>query len=221
MDRKLALTIVLLIVLVVSAPIVVSAEISVGVKAGDWIEYKVTFTGTPPEGHAVTWARMDIVSVQGKNITLAVAAKQSDGSWLNETVQLNLEAGQLGDDFIIPANLNSGDTFFDKGHGNITISGVEERTYAGAKRTIVSGTVSETAQQTTYQTTYYWDKATGVLVEGDSSYTNFTMYTTADKTNMWQAQTLGLDSTVLYAIVIGVAVIIVAVIAFFVMRRKK
>jgi hypothetical protein len=221
MDRKLALTIVLLIVLVVSAPIVVSAEISVGVKAGDWIEYQVTFTGTPPEGHAVTWARMDIVSVQGKNITLAVAAKQSDGSWLNETVQLNLEAGQLGDDFIIPANLNSGDTFFDKGHGNITISGVEERTYAGAKRTIVSGTVSETAQQTTYQTTYYWDKATGVLVEGDSSYTNFTMYTTADKTNMWQAQTLGLDSTVLYAIVIGVAVIIVAVIAFFVMRRKK
>jgi hypothetical protein len=221
MDRKLALTIVLLIVLVVSAPIVVSAEISVGVKAGDWIEYQVTFTGTPPEGHAVTWARMDIVSVQGKNITLAVAAKQSDGSWLNETVQLNLEAGQLGDDFIIPANLNSGDTFFDKGHGNITISGVEERTYAGATRTIVSGTVSETAQQTTYQTTYYWDKATGVLVEGDSSYTNFTMYTTADKTNMWQAQTLGLDSTVLYAIVIGVAVIIVAVIAFFVMRRKK
>ncbi len=221
MDRKLALTIVLLIVLVVSAPIVVSAEISVGVKAGDWIEYQVTFTGTPPEGHAVTWARMDIVSVQGKNITLAVAAKQSDGSWLNETVQLNLEAGQLGDDFIIPANLNSGDTFFDKGHGNITISGVEERTYAGAKRTIVSGTVSETAQQTTYQTTYYWDKATGILVEGDSSYTNFTMYTTADKTNMWQAQTLGLDSTVLYAVVIGVAVIIVAVIAFFVMRRKK
>jgi hypothetical protein len=221
MDRKLALTIVLLIVLVVSAPIVVSAEISVGVKAGDWIEYQVTFTGTPPEGHAVTWARMDIVSVQGKNITLAVAAKQSDGSWLNETVQLNLEAGQLGDDFIIPANLNSGDTFFDKGHGNITISGVEERTYAGTTRTIMSGTVSETAQQTTYQTTYYWDKATGVLVEGDSSYTNFTMYTTADKTNMWQAQTLGLDSTVLYAIVIGVAVIIVAVIAFFVMRRKK
>jgi hypothetical protein len=221
MDRKLTLAIALLIVLVVSAPVAVLAEISVGVKQGNWIEYQVTFTGTPPEGHAVTWARMDIVSVQGKNITLAVATKQSDGSWLNETVPLNLEAGQLGDDFIIPANLNSGDTFFDKGHGNITISGTEERTYAGTKRTIVSGTISETAQQNTYQTTYYWDKATGVLVEGDSSYTNFTMYTTADKTNMWQAQTLGLDSTVFYAIVIGVAVIIVAVIAFFVMRRKK
>jgi hypothetical protein len=213
MDRKLALTIALLIVLVASAPIVFSAEISVGVKQGDWIEYQVTFTGTPPEGHAVTWARMDAVSVQGKNITLAVAAKQSDGSWLNETVQLNLEIGQLGDDFIIPANLNSGDTFFDKGHGNITISGVEERTYADAKRTIVS----ETAQQTTY----YWDKATGVLVEGNSSYTDFAMYTKVDKTNMWQPETVGPDSTVFYVLAIGATVIIVAVIAVLFLRRRK
>jgi hypothetical protein len=213
MDRKLALTIALLIVLVASAPIVVSAEISVGVKQGDWIEYQVTFTGTPPEGHAVTWARMDVVSVQGKNITLAVAAKQSDGSWLNETVQLNLEAGQLGDDFIIPANLNNGDTFFDKGHGNITISGVEERTYAGAKRTVVSGTAQ--------QTTYYWDKATGVLVEGNSSYTDFAMYTKVDKTNMWQPEAVGPDSTVFYALAIGATVTIVAVIAVLFLRRKK
>jgi hypothetical protein len=221
MNRKLALIIALLIVLVVSASIVVSAEISVGVKAGDWIEYQVSFTGTPPEGHTVTWARMDIVAVQGRNISLAIASKLSNGTWVNETVQLNLETGQLGDDFIIPANLSGGGTFFDKRQGNVTISGAEERTYAGAKRTTVSGAISETAQQTTYQTTYYWDKATGVLVEGDSSYTNFTMYTIVDKTNMWQAQTLELDSTVFYAIVIGVAVIIVAVIAFFVMRRKK
>jgi hypothetical protein len=212
MDRKLALTIALLIVLVASAPIVVSAEISVGVKQGDWIEYQVTFTGTPPEGHAVTWARMDIVTVQGRNISLAIASKLSNGTWVNETVQLNLEAGQLGDDFIIPANLNSGDTFFDK-RGNITISGVEERTYAGAKRTIVS----ETAQQTTY----YWDKATGVLVEGNSSYTDFAMYTKVDKTNMWQPEAVGPDSTVFYALAIGATVTIVAVIAVLFLRRRK
>jgi hypothetical protein len=216
MNRKLALTIALLIVLVVSAPIVVSAEISVGVKAGDWIEYQVSFTGTPPEGHTVTWARMDIVTVQGRNISLAIASKLSNETWVNETIQLNLETGQLGDDFIIPANLNSGDTFFDK-RGNITISGVEERTYAGAKRSIVSGTV----QQTTYQTTYYWDKTTGVLVEGNSSYTDFSMYTKVDKTNMWQPEAVGLYSTVLYALAIGATVIIVAVIAVLFSRRRK
>jgi hypothetical protein len=213
MDRKLALTIALLIILVVSAPIVVSAEISVGVKAGDWIEYQVTCTGNPPEGHNVTWARMGIVNVQGRNISLAIAAKMFDGTWSNETVALNLETGQLGDNFIIPANLSNGDTFFDKLQGNITISGVEEKTCAGVTRTVVSGT--------TPQTTYYWDKATGVLVEGNSSYTNFTMYTKVDKTNMWQAQIFGLDPAVFYALVIGVAVIIVAAIAFFVIRRKK
>lgn len=213
MDRKLALPIVLLIVLAVLAPVAISAEISVGVKQGDWIEYQVTFTGTPDPGHDVTWARMEVVEVQGKSINLAISTEFSNGTLLNETITLNLEAGQLGDDFIIPANLNSGDTFFDKRQGNITISGVEERAYAGATRTVVNGTAQ--------QTTYYWDRATGVLVEGISAFTNFTMHTQVDKTNLWQARIFGLDSTVFYALVIGVTVIIVAVIAFFVVRRKK
>lgn len=213
MGKKLALTIALLIVLAVLVSIVVATEVSVGVKAGDWIEYQVTYTGVPPEGHAVAWARMDVVSVQGKDISLAIAAKLSNGTWLNETVALNLETGQLGDDFIVPANLNSDDTFFDTRHGNITISGVEEKTYAGAKRTVMSGA--------TAQTTYYWDKATGVLVEGTSTYADFTMYTKVDKTNMWQAQETGLDSTIVYALGLLIAVVIVTAIAFFVMRQKK
>jgi hypothetical protein len=211
MGKKFALAIVLFIVLAVSVSIVVSAEVSVGVKASDWIEYQVTFTGTPPEGHDVEWARMDIMSVQGKEVSLVIAAKLSNGTWLNETVALNLETGQLGDDFIVPADLNSGNAFFDGRQGNITISGVEERTYSGAERTVMVGT--------TAQTTYYWDKATGVLVEGNSSYTDFSMYTKADKTNMWQAQAVELDSTVVYAVVIGVAVMIVA--AVLLLRRKK
>lgn len=212
MNRKLALLMVSLIILVGNVPTAVSAEIFVGVKQGEWIEYRVTFTGTPDPEHDVTWARMEVVEVQGKEISLDIATEFSNGTLLNETITLNLETGQLGDDFIIPANLNSGDTFFDKRQGNITISGVEERTYAGANRTVVSATTSHT--------TYYWDKATGVLVEGISSFTGFTMHTKVDKTNMWQAQVSGLDSTVLYAIAV-VAVVILAVIAFLVMRKKK
>ena len=72
----------------------------------------------------------------------------------------------------------------------------------------------------TSQTTYYWDEATGVLVEGNSSFTDFTMSTKVDKTNMWQAQIFGLESTVFYALVI-VAVAILVAIVFFVIRRKK
>ncbi|MEM2098688.1 MAG: hypothetical protein QXU99_02935 [Candidatus Bathyarchaeia archaeon] len=206
--------------LVVFAGFAVSAEISIGVKAGDWIEYHVSFTGTPPEGHAVTWARMYVSSVQGKHISLLVSTKQSDGSLLNETVQLDLETGQLGDGFIIPANLNCGDVIFDRTHGNITVSNVTERDCAGAKRTVVSGTVSEKGQQGAYETTYYWDRATGVLVEGYSSYVNFVMFTKVERTNMWQPQLFGLDQNVFYAMVIGILVFMV-VIAALVLRRKK
>jgi hypothetical protein len=67
---------------------------------------------------------------------------------------------------------------------------------------------------------FYGDKSTGVLVEASSSFTDCTMNTKADKTNMWQAQIFGLDSAVFYALVIA-AVAILIVMAFFVIRRKK
>jgi hypothetical protein len=211
MDRKFGLTITLLIIFVGIG--IVLAEISVGVKKGDWIEYQAVFTGTPPAGHEVTRARTEVVNVQGKVISLNITTEFSDGTLLNETITLNLETGQLGDEFIIPANLNKGDAFLDKYHGNITISAVEERTYADATRTVVSAA--------TAQSTYYWDKATGVLVEGISEFPDYTIHSRADKTNMWQPQIFGLEPTVFYALLILAATAIVAVIALLVVRRKK
>jgi hypothetical protein len=211
MDKKFGLTITLLIIFVGIG--IVLAEISVGVKKGDWIEYQAVFTGTPPAGHEVTQARTEVVNVQGKVISLNITTEFSDGTLLNETITLNLETGQLGDEFIIPANLNKGDAFLDKYHGSITISAVEERTYADATRTVVSAA--------TAQSTYYWDKATGVLVEGISELPDYTIHSIADKTNMWQPQIFGLEPTVFYALLILAATVIVAVIAFFAVRRKK
>jgi hypothetical protein len=190
----------------------VSAEISVGVKKGDWIEYLVTYSGTPAEGHDVTWARMEIVDVQGKSVNVKISAKYSNATQEEITVTLNLETGQLGDDFIIPANLNAGDTFFDK-TGNITISGVEEKAYAGVTRTVVNAA--------TPQTTYYWDKATGILVEGTSIFNDYTMNTKVDKTNMWQPQILGLQPDIFYALLIVTAIVIAAAVTLVVLRRKK
>jgi len=211
MDRKLGVVIVLLIVLFGAGAVL--AEILVCVKKGDWIEYQAVFTGTPPAGHEVTWARTEVVNVQGEVISLNITTEFSDGTLLNETITLNLETGQLGDEFIIPANLNKGDAFLDKYHGSITISAVEERTYAGATRTVVSAA--------TAQSTYYWDKATGILVEGISEFPDYTIHTIADKTNIWQPQIFGLAPTVFYALLILAAMLIVAVIAFFAVRRKK
>ena len=211
MNRRLGLTIVLFIVLIGVGDVL--AEISVGVKKGDWVEYQVTFTGVPDEEHDVTWAKMEIEAVEGTQINLNITVKFSDGTLEPQTATLNLETGQLGDSFIIPADLNSGDTFFDKNVGSITISGVEERTYAGATRTVVHAATSET--------TYYWDRATGVLVEGISQFPEYTMNSIVDKTNMWQSQLFGLDPTVFYVLVIGATVLIVVVLAFLIVRRKK
>ena len=211
MNRKLGLTIAFFMILICVGNVI--AEISVGVKKGDWIEYQVTYTGTPTEGHDVTWARMEIKDVQGKNISVDITVDHSNGTREGMTITLNLETGQLGDDFVIPANLNSSDTFFDKNVGNITISSVEERTYAGATRAV--------AHATTPETTYYWDKATGILVEGNSRFPEYTMNTIVDKTNIWQPQLLGLDPTVFYALVIGTIVLIAVVLAFLIARRKK
>jgi hypothetical protein len=211
MDRKFGLAITLLIIFVGIG--LSLAEISVGVKKGDWIEYQAVFTGTPPPGHEVKRARTEVVDVQGKVISLNITTEFSDGTLLNETITLNLETGQLGDEFIIPANLNKGDVFSDKYQGNITISAVEERTYAGATRTVLSAVTAES--------TYYWDKATGVLVEGISELPDYTIHSIADKTNMWQPQIFGLEPTVFYALLILAATGIVTVIAPLVVRRKR
>ena len=37
----------------------VFAEVAVGLKEGDWIEYSVTYTGTPPENYP----RMDKIEI--------------------------------------------------------------------------------------------------------------------------------------------------------------
>jgi hypothetical protein len=212
MDKKLTSMIIGLIVLIDIVPAAALADVSVGVKQGDWIEYQVAYTGTPPESHAISWARMEIVGVQGAVIDLNVTTRFSNGTLLNEAVTLNLEIGQLGDEFIIPANLNRGDTFFDEHFGNITISGVEQRTYVDATRFVVYAS--------TPTTKFYWDRSTGVFVEASSSLDGYILNSKADKTDMWQPQILGLDPTVFYALLIVAAVAVLIVIVFFVARRK-
>ena len=188
---------------------VASAEIVVGVKQGDWIEYKVTVTGDVPEQHNVTWSKIEVMAVEGKKIDVKITSRYSNGTEETATSTLNLETGQIGDAFIIPANLDKSDTFL-LSEGTITISGVEERTYAGATRSVVYASTSVTM--------FYWDRSTGVVVEATSSYPDFTLATKAEKTNMWQTQAFGIDP--LFSIVL-VVLVIVAVLAIFLRHIKK
>lgn len=215
MNRKLVLLMTLVIILLgLLASSTISAEISVGVKEGDWIEYKVTYTGTPPEDYP-TWLKMEVLSVQGTNVTLDATIKYLNGTQKTESLTVDLEKG-APDLVIIPADLNTGDTFYsgDEDVGDITISGVEERTYAGARRTVVYATVLGIE--------FYWDRATGVALEATQSLANYTQNMKADDTNMWEAQPSGLpiDSTAFYILVVA-AIAITIYVALLVMRRRK
>jgi hypothetical protein len=210
MTRKIALYMICLAVLVgMLFSAVASAEIEVGVKQGDWIEYEVTVAGDVPEQHNVTWSKIEIISVEGKKIGIKITSRYSDGREETVTSTLNLETGQIGDAFIIPANLDKSDPF-SKNEDIITISGVEERTYAGATRTVVYATIAKTM--------FYWDRSTGVFVEATSSYPDFTMITKVEKTNMWQTQIFGLDPIVFIVLIV---LVIVAVLAIFLIYKMK
>ena len=211
MERKLGVPIVALI-LVLSLSLPVFADLSVGVKKGDWIEYAVTYTGLPSEDHALNWARIDVTDVQGTVIYVSITSRYPNGT--NEVFNstLNLKTGHLIDDFIIPANLKTGDSFLDQNQGNITISHTEQHIYAGAPRTVVFASTS--------QNTYVWDQATGVSLEGTSEQPDYSMHTIVEDTNMWQPSE-GLDIPVLVLVAIAALVAIIALVLVGVWFRKK
>ncbi len=215
MNKKyLSILCVLSFVLSIFSPITCIDALFVGVKVGDWIEYKVTATGNPPEVHNVQFARMEIVSVQGPEIKANVTTQDKSGVFSSLIMDMNLEKGQVGAWFIIPSNLNEGDSFYDINLGrNITIEGQEQKNYAGAVRTVINATTSERIKD--------WDKVTGVFVKSIDKLSGYTINATAIRTNMWHPQILGLDQIVFYALVVVVVFIIAVIIVFvFIVRRR-
>jgi hypothetical protein len=213
MKRENVLKMTTLVLILTMVPLTAWAEISVGVKQGDWVEYDVAFTGTPIADHDVTWARMEIINIEGAKVSVKFISLLSDGTTENVTENLNLETGHLIDCFVISAGLKEGDKFFDEILGNILISNVEVRNYAGATRNTISGTTQETM--------WYWDQATGVLVEAHSSYPEYTITTVITKTGLWKPQILGLDPIVFYGLTIILAAVVVIMVIFIARRRRK
>lgn len=201
MTSKYALTALVLVFFVVFVSLA-SPDLAVGVKKGDWIEYNVTYTGSPTQGHDVIWARMEILDVEGTDISISITSNFSDDSSTVTNSTLNLQTGHLIDDFIIPANLKVGNTFVDENYGSMTIGSEQTAEYAGAPRVVVSALAENN--------TYVWDQATGVSVEGTSQTEEYTIHTVASATNMWQPAPQGLP---LASLVLATAVILLIVVA--------
>lgn len=200
--------------LLLSLASTVSAQLNVGVKVGDWIQYEVTFTGTPPDpSHTLSAANMTVLSVDGTTIKINIMSTLINDTQISTNSTLNLQTGQLIDNFIIPANLKVGDQFYDSNVGNITISGLEQKMYASQTRTVVNATSGSN--------TYVWDQATGIDVEGFTTTTNYTMHTLAKMTNIWHTQVPEFNFAVANLLIIIAAVSAVKAISVVAERKRK
>lgn len=187
--------------------------VSVGVKEGNWIEYTVATTGAPPKEFEVTWAKMEITHVEGKTIICNVTTKAENGSVSSIIMTLDLEQGQIGAWFIIPAKLNVGDNFWDAYLGRkVIIEGEEQLMFAGANRAVTNATTSTRLK--------YWDKETGIFVECVDAFDDYSINATAIRTNMWVTQALPQQNVVETGLLVVVMAIATTLLLITIKKRN-
>ncbi len=177
----------------------------VGVKAGDWIKMNYTVTGsgiTYPK-----WIKVEILGVEGTNVTVRLTMHMPDGTESSENLTLELAetfhydtGGTLdtlfGFGFVIPANLTVGEgartyitlLFPKRFFLGYEINGEITRTYAGADRAVVYTAYDYIGgRYGNDPLTCYWDKQTGVIVEASATLDGMTVNAKITETNMWAA----------------------------------
>ena len=207
--KKLCLLIAFCCFVAVSSS--VFAQANVGLKQGDWIEYDVTYTGSPPESHPEK-VRIDVQAITGTNITVEIGRDLLNGTQDSKTVTFDLEIG-APDLIVIPANLSAGDYVYHSDIGNFTLEGVEDYNYAGVTRERVYANV--------VRTEFSWDRLTGIVVKAYHPTDTFTETLQAVNTNIVPNQSSATDQILLYAMLVTVAIIIALVVLFAFRIRKN
>ena len=204
---------------IIISPTRANAEPSVGVKKGDWMEYAVNITGTPPPVHkGVIWMKIDVLQVEDTAFPVNLTIKFLNGTMSSSIWRLNFTEGNDGGWIIVPSSLDPGDTFFDnfsKTDKNITIQSEEQKMVLGASRTVTYANDSYRYKE--------WDKVTGVFVSSSEIFKNWSAHVNIIATNLWSPQILGLNQTVFYNVV-EVCVMMAVLISFSVIviaQRKK
>ncbi len=187
---------------------------SIGVKAGDWMEFNSNTTGNLPAGHDVMWFKMIIINTTDTKILVNIVAESNNGTYTSNLRTIDFTTGDTQAWIIIPANLGPGDSFYDNlSNSTVTIEGEKTETIDGTSRTI---TYVHTPQRNKE-----WDKATGMFVQTIDNYPDYTVTANTYATNMWAPQILGFDPTVFYAITSVIIVVVAATALVIIAFRKK
>ncbi len=220
MQKKIAALAVIftLVLSMVGAIAGVCGEPSVGVKKGDWMDYNVVIGGHPPPIHNVNWLRIEVLQVQSDAFKANFTVRYPNGTLYTTTWQFNFTEGNTEGWIIIPSNLSPGDMFLDlhkSETANVTIQRQEQKTVAGATRTIIFANDSLRTKE--------WDKATGVFTNSSETFKNWSAYVYLTSTNIWSPKIEGLNPKTFYVLVAASIVVAVSVsaleIIFF--RRKR
>ncbi len=204
---------------IISLPTLAYDEPSAGVKEGNWIEYDVNITGTPPPVHkGVDWMRIEVLHVESTAFPVNLSVRFANGTTGSSIWRFNFTEGNTEGWIVIPSSLGPGETFYDnfsKADKHIVIQSQEQQTVLGASRTLTFGNDSYRHKQ--------WDKATGVFVRSSESFRNWSAYVNIVATNLWSPQILGLNQTVLYALVAISIVLTVLILSSLIIdeRRKR
>jgi len=198
---------------VIAFPKLTYGETSVGVKKGDWIEYTIAMTGPPLDPiRNLTWYRAEILEVDGAWFQVNKTALSVNGVLSSSLWSFDLAEGQVRGWVIIPANLSTGDTFFDAAKSlNIIIEGEEQKTVLGANRAV-------THASDPGRVYLEWDKATGVYVHSIAHTSNYTVIMNAFATNMWGPQRAPFPTAL---VVVSVSTMAIVGIGLFVYFKKR
>ena len=196
----------------------VEAQPSVGVKTGDWVEYHVKTTGAVPGAQDLTWAKIEVVDVEGEAFHANFTVRYVNGTVQSSNRFFNFSVGNVQAWIIIPANLSPGQTFYDSSiNSNVPIQGQIEKTVAGATRTVTWTNSTLGGVQRNKE----WDKATGFYIQSADNLGNYTVNAQAIATNIWSPQILGLNQNTFYLIVAAIIVIIVVIAIIVVISQRK
>lgn len=133
-------------------------DIEIGVKTGDWVKYEVL--GDVPQIANYEWVMLEIQDVSGTEITVLATVHRIDGGEETNTLTWDVETGR--EPWIIPANLNVGDSF-SLGYNAVNVNDTLTLTYTGASRAVNLLHLFEYDENT--EMTAYWDQTTGFLLE--------------------------------------------------------
>jgi hypothetical protein len=211
MRKNVLFSVVLVVLILTSLFGVAAADYSIVLKAGDWVEYKTTFTGRPSRN--VIGARMDILDVEEDFIAVDLTTQYANGTSVASEMVLNLQTGSTDGNMVVPRNLNVGDQIYDKYQGNITVTGVQHMSLGGAQRSVMLWHDGNT--------TYCWDRETGVLVNATTTSRRYSFNMQIVSTNIWRPDILVLEPTVFYEVVTAIAVAVVVVVGVLVVRRAQ